>query len=55
MFENNMLKQKNQNINICKKLSFARKKFGYKPRMYAKSSGSFQIGVEFTRVLNMFV
>ncbi len=37
-----------------KKLSFASKNFGCKPRD-AKSSGSFQVDVEFKRDFNMFV
>ncbi len=38
-----------------KKLSFPSKNFGCKPRVYAKSNGSFQGDVELTKILNMFV
>jgi hypothetical protein len=47
--------QGNLTIRRSKKLSFASENFGCKPRVYAKSSGSFQVDVELTKVLNMFV
>jgi hypothetical protein len=47
--------QGNLAIWRCKKLSFASNNFCCKPRVYAKSSVSFQVDVKLTRIPNMFV